>query len=635
MTFCPAETGTPKLHIPAPPFSAPHTIRSITWLSNPTFYTIYASLPDADPTHVAVTLDGKSNSTENVKFAPPNFLLAGSTPSAFTLAMRNWDPAKLILVVGDSASPDLGIIGHLDGKWCNIYLEETDTPRMPLDENGDETVIAALELDLTNDQPLNVKIDGEDLQVPPPPIMYVYTSDGTVQGWNVVNARGVQYPGIVNPPICPQPSVLAFPSDTEPSPEKIAGPNVQVSAEPDLSPSRDTATREEPQRTSGQRSILASDLRSNVTVGNLVPALGRSSTSDQQAALMGLTLEGQRSSPIIGQPSFGQPSALNESLAFDENTTSTPSTGVVPFDAFAPAIFTPSIDHRSTLSPAVQMLSQASSEDTSPDAGSPSLESLSLGDHPRDMPRNSRFAKPLAMTQPRDIQAEKFSTGTWETGPAVFGGISVPDEPVNLSNSSSPDSSPCSRPSSPLGPETSGNLPFASTFKNSVSLRMRESSEPRISNSGSQPASGFGAFGNDSKLASSPFANPKHPSSKPARATDPPVNASMFGGQSGSGNAGSVFGAPSALGGIKSMFGSIGSSATVQSGASSGGFGAYSGTSSGFGVLAGQRKPFGELLKESDTPQPQASQNTLLPLLPPRSNENSKYRRFHILHHAY
>src|ERR1700722_365601 len=288
LTFIPTATSAPKQHLPAPPFPTPHSLLSITWLSTPTFHAIYASPSTPDPTHVVVTFDSKARTAEDVKLASPNFLPAGSTPNTFSLAMRNWNQAKAILVVGDGASPDIGVIANLDDEWCNLSLEETSIPQMPLDEDGNETVLMGLELDLTNDQPLHVSIDGVDVQIPPPPIIYVYASDGTVQGWYVVNSGGEQYPGLV-------PSAIGGRISTSASPQVAGTTPFGQFASSTITP---------PASVFGQ------------------PGVG----------LGGSAFGQQTSSAVFGQPSFGQPSFSAQPTAFGGTTS---SSGGVGFSAFA------------------------------------------------------------------------------------------------------------------------------------------------------------------------------------------------------------------------------------------------------------------------------------------------------------
>ncbi|TFK82700.1 hypothetical protein K466DRAFT_666322 [Polyporus arcularius HHB13444] len=210
VTYSPTDTSAVKSLVPHPPAVDGQSIISIAWLSNTEFHAIYAPVgpltPDVDQTHFILSLEAKANAVGDVKLATPYLPFPGiRPPGSFTVALRNWDPSRLLLFVGDGTSSDVGLIGSLSesasslDSWYNLNLEETSTPSVPLDADMNETVMLGLELDLTDIQPFKFTgASGEEQDVPPPPIMYLYASDGTLTGWHIIQTQGVAYPGMVS-----------------------------------------------------------------------------------------------------------------------------------------------------------------------------------------------------------------------------------------------------------------------------------------------------------------------------------------------------------------------------------------------------------------------------------------------------
>ncbi|EIN05033.1 hypothetical protein PUNSTDRAFT_138214 [Punctularia strigosozonata HHB-11173 SS5] len=205
VTFAPTAPSAPKSTIPAPPSAAGKGVISASWLSNPMLHTIYAPsgsplTSDSEQTHYIVALDAKSSTAADVKLETPYFPLGPRPPGAFVLVLRNWEPAKFLLIVGDSTSSDIGSIACLDNdEWYNLSLEDTAKPTMPLDWEMKDTIVAGLELDFSCTEPYShVGVDGASTDLPPTPILYAYANDGTVLGWHVVNTSGKAYPGMLS-----------------------------------------------------------------------------------------------------------------------------------------------------------------------------------------------------------------------------------------------------------------------------------------------------------------------------------------------------------------------------------------------------------------------------------------------------
>ena len=90
---------------------------TIQWLSNTEFHGIYAPAgplaPDSEQTHFILTLEAKANLAGDIKLTTPYLPFPGlRPPSSFVVTLKNWEPARLLLFVGDSTSSDIGLIGN-------------------------------------------------------------------------------------------------------------------------------------------------------------------------------------------------------------------------------------------------------------------------------------------------------------------------------------------------------------------------------------------------------------------------------------------------------------------------------------------------------------------------------------------
>jgi nucleoporin NUP159 len=202
ITFSPSETQQAKSVVARPASMQGQSIIHATWLSNSAFYIILAPAgpldPQVDQKHMVIMHDAKRSDTSADVLLPINFFPSGvRPPGAFTIALRGWDPAKILLLVGDSTTADLGLVCcTTDDKWQKLSFDE-GAPSMPLDADQNETTMIGFELDLKNTSPYDVTTStGETVSVPPPPVVWAYANDGTVTAWYVVNTRGTPYPSM-------------------------------------------------------------------------------------------------------------------------------------------------------------------------------------------------------------------------------------------------------------------------------------------------------------------------------------------------------------------------------------------------------------------------------------------------------
>ena len=166
------------------------------WLSTSSFHAIYAPpgrlAPDVEQIHFLVSLDSDGNSAQDIRFNNPFVFCGLHPPGEFLICLRDWDPSKVLLIVGDNMSSDIGLIGSVADdsgeNWLNLIWEETSTPSLPLDKGQTDTIILGMDVDLTSsDSYHHSTASGEILELPAHPIMYVYASDGTILGWHVLN----------------------------------------------------------------------------------------------------------------------------------------------------------------------------------------------------------------------------------------------------------------------------------------------------------------------------------------------------------------------------------------------------------------------------------------------------------------
>ncbi|KAI9451039.1 hypothetical protein BJY52DRAFT_1353684 [Lactarius psammicola] len=200
ITFSPNETQQAKSFVVRPSSMQGQSIVHTTWLSNPAFYAIFSPVgpldPQADQKHMVIVHDTKRSDASADITLPINFFPSGvRPPGAFTIALKGWDPAKVLLLVGDSTTADIGLVCcTADDKWQKLSFDE-GAPSMPLDADQNETTMIGFELDLKNTTPYDVTTStGETVSVPPPPVVWAYASDGTVIAWYVVNTRGHTIP---------------------------------------------------------------------------------------------------------------------------------------------------------------------------------------------------------------------------------------------------------------------------------------------------------------------------------------------------------------------------------------------------------------------------------------------------------
>ncbi|EPQ30288.1 uncharacterized protein PFL1_02404 [Pseudozyma flocculosa PF-1] len=217
----------------------PYYISDIRWLENHAFVTTYnqPSSSEQEPEHsyevYAVLRDPKAKQVTFAKFpadpAPPY----GDTSrkgNRYVAWLKGWEPAKHLVFVGSSPSTDVGLLGCSSegggaAAWSIMELDETSRPILPfssLDKSSD-TAPVGLELDLTatdeiEDPNAAARGDGND-KMPAVPVLYVYTSDGVLLAYDVINTQGGPFPGMSQGQAASAASSTPAPAQATPAPE--------------------------------------------------------------------------------------------------------------------------------------------------------------------------------------------------------------------------------------------------------------------------------------------------------------------------------------------------------------------------------------------------------------------------------
>ncbi|KAJ7220027.1 hypothetical protein GGX14DRAFT_585136 [Mycena pura] len=196
LTFGLSNNASPLKHIPG---TANAPLMSLHWLGPAfTFRTSYAS-NSGDPPHHIVSFDARSNTAAFIQLTHP-FPLPARPQNSQVLVLPRWDQdsaapsaeeTKALVVVGDTSSTDLEVLGNAGLRWFQQSQENQLT--IPLDKNDEDTFLLTLDMDMTDELP----------------IMYAYLNDGTVQGWYITHPDSKPYAGLVGAPQV-SPSAPAF-----------------------------------------------------------------------------------------------------------------------------------------------------------------------------------------------------------------------------------------------------------------------------------------------------------------------------------------------------------------------------------------------------------------------------------------
>jgi nucleoporin NUP159 len=199
-----------------------------------------------------------------------------------------------------------------------------------------DTVLVALELDLTSTESYHHTGTGEASELPAPPIMYAYVSDGTLLGWYIVNSQGKAYSGMVSAR-AEIPAVIAPAMSTSISQKDMHMSTAPVTpvSEPVNAFGQQTSSQPAFGHSIFSQSLFLQPQSSTSTFGqsSTPPTFGQTSASRQPS----------QPSSVFGQPSaFGQAastSPLDQTSTSPAFGLSAPSGGFGAFSSAGPARF--------------------------------------------------------------------------------------------------------------------------------------------------------------------------------------------------------------------------------------------------------------------------------------------------------
>ncbi|KAI5478768.1 feruloyl esterase-like protein [Pseudohyphozyma bogoriensis] len=195
-----AEIGLPVF----PPESAGGVweVRSLWWLENNVFMATYARPKSAEPSHEyeVYTITKGDAGNEYLRFfdPTPGFGMMTREGRRWLVRFKGWAPFKHLLFMANAPSSDIGAIGQMDAtsQWACLALPEPSRPSVPLTATSEDTAPIGFELDLCSDEPSTVGAGDEKAAGPPSPALMVYTSEGALAVWKVVNEKGRGYDGV-------------------------------------------------------------------------------------------------------------------------------------------------------------------------------------------------------------------------------------------------------------------------------------------------------------------------------------------------------------------------------------------------------------------------------------------------------
>ncbi|PPQ95721.1 hypothetical protein CVT26_008364 [Gymnopilus dilepis] len=403
LTFSPTNKAAPHKHIPS---TVNSVLVSLNWLGpSHTFRTSYAAQGDLSATQHIVILDTKSSTVSY--YAPDHpFPLGDRTDQvSYVISLPKWDADtdaneenKSLTVVGDVSSVDLEVLGNIGNQWYRQYQENPLS--LPLDKSLDDTILVALEFDLTD------SASGQ-------PVMYAYLNDGTVQGWTAEHNK--PYRGMATP--------AAVPMSAVPSTSEMAIESLEPGKDADMDSSAEAAPAPAP--------APASSVFGQSSFGQPSP----SPFGVQKTSAFGQTGFGGQTSTAFSS-AFGQGSGAFGQSGSTTADSSKPASG---FGAFASAgnafsglssgsstnVFGTSSFGSPAASPSPSQTPPVTREASMSDAA-PTLGGMSLGSsHPTDPNAvNSMFGSFSTNPPPAQKETSPFGGGSIlkpATGFGAFG----------------------------------------------------------------------------------------------------------------------------------------------------------------------------------------------------------------------
>lgn len=213
-TLSPVETKDPSW-----------AVVSILWVENNTSVIVYSNPAEEHEyaTYVMVH-DTKANTATDyqVEDLVGPYGMTSRESSRSYVHLRSWKPLKHLIIVSDGPSDEISVVGGMEegqAPWAKLDLDETARATIPLDEEGSSLTVVGLDLDLTSQKPINTstQFDDDSPPIPPSPVLFVYTNDGSIVAYHLLNLETPAYPGMVAPDQLKQATPAPAPSDATPA----------------------------------------------------------------------------------------------------------------------------------------------------------------------------------------------------------------------------------------------------------------------------------------------------------------------------------------------------------------------------------------------------------------------------------
>ncbi|KAK4703129.1 hypothetical protein P7C70_g3097, partial [Phenoliferia sp. Uapishka_3] len=178
-------------------------VRSLNWLENTVWLATYSRPTEVNqpPIHqyeVYIITQHKGAPLEYTKFfdpAPP-YGLDSREGRRWIVRFKGWEPFKHLLFMANGPSTEVGTFGQTN-HWATISLPDASRPALPLTAEGNSTCPMGLELDLSSPDPVLIDSGEERTEIPPCPNVLVYTSEGILVVWRLINEKGGPYAGMM------------------------------------------------------------------------------------------------------------------------------------------------------------------------------------------------------------------------------------------------------------------------------------------------------------------------------------------------------------------------------------------------------------------------------------------------------
>ncbi|KAG9006252.1 hypothetical protein FRB94_000877 [Tulasnella sp. JGI-2019a] len=174
---------------------------SILWIENNTSLIVYSNPAEQHEyiTYV-VTLDTKANAATDylLEDPVPPYGLESRESARTYLHLKSWNPLKHLVLVADAPAVEIGVIGGSDDPkfpWTKLELDETVRATVPMEEDGTQLTLVGFDIDFTSTTPISTstQFDDDNPSLPAAPIIYLYTNDGFVVAYHVLNSDTPSY----------------------------------------------------------------------------------------------------------------------------------------------------------------------------------------------------------------------------------------------------------------------------------------------------------------------------------------------------------------------------------------------------------------------------------------------------------